>query len=619
MEVLPYAGLHGVRECVATTDDSSRPAKQPRTDGPHAYPAERSAPKAAGTATRQNEPVVDLTALLAATEYTTMETICKLLDSGPRTNKKSHHKEKKVDEADPDMMHVDMTEGTDGGTGIPPPVSSEDLQPVYLASLRPDASCEDCGRVFTVEDTVFRQIGATFTTCCDTCHQKRFSAAQHVAGKCILAYTRTGITCVDAPITIRPHKCHNCGAIVAPDAELKPAKVRAKVMHLLPFYREEVVTLQTTECDCGQSVAMPLERLSNKGLAFVSGNLHSQYPLYVDVDDAMKTLWFVGVVDMAHLHEQRMHTTPAMKAWLEALVETSWQFGYTSAKVPPDARISDLMMAMLAFGQQKYALRAASMPEKVAPCILCTKISVMGADGQVTETGGGCRGQLFDGGSFSQTKKSCKEEQHVFRKAITDAPQILVPHEDVNASIERSANFDPRTVQPAHTTAPAADLSRAEGCTGVQGTHAKEGQGDVANDVDREETEPGCSREDRNMRADNKPDLSRAHNGNKITMVSLCVHLFVFGMISYWGSECHAVVDALLIYMLNQGKLHPRSVNSDLWSEMKNVPYMVLFYDLACRAGLNFPKRYKHLTGKDLPFFPNTHTHTHPAHTHTSH
>ena len=102
----------------------------------------------------------------------------------------------------------------------------------------------------------------------------------------------------------------------------------------------------------------------------MSGNLHSQYPLYVDVDDAMKTLWFVGVVDVAHLHEQRMHTTPAMKAWLEALVETSWQFGYTSAKVPPDARISDLMMAMLAFGQQKYALRAASMPEKVAPGFL---------------------------------------------------------------------------------------------------------------------------------------------------------------------------------------------------------------------------------------------------------
>ena len=89
MEVLPYAGLHGVRECVATTDDSSRPAKQPRTDGPHAYPAGRSTPKAAGTAKRQNEPVVDLTALLAATDDTTMETICELLNSGqpPRTNK----------------------------------------------------------------------------------------------------------------------------------------------------------------------------------------------------------------------------------------------------------------------------------------------------------------------------------------------------------------------------------------------------------------------------------------------------------------------------------------------------------------------------------------------------
>ena len=193
MEVLPYAGLHGVRECVATTDDSSRPAKQPRTDGPHAYPAGRSTPKAAGTAKRQNEPVVDLTALLAATDDTTMETICELLNSGqpPRTNKKSHHKEKKVDEADPDMMDDDMTEGTDGGTGISPPVSSAHLRPVYLASLRPDASCEDCGRFFTVADTVYRQIGATFTTCCDTCHQKRFAAAQHVAGNCILAYMST--------------------------------------------------------------------------------------------------------------------------------------------------------------------------------------------------------------------------------------------------------------------------------------------------------------------------------------------------------------------------------------------------------------------------------------------
>ena len=607
MQVLPYAGLHGERERAATTDDEERPPKQPRTDkhGEHAYPTDRSKPassardQSAGTSSsKQNQPVGDLSDLLKATDETTLTTIIELLDAGKAVPKKSHHSQQKAGK-DVTMTDADGTDG--GGNEKPPPISSADLKPLFLAPFRPSASCDVCGKEFTVDDTVYRQIGVTCTTCCDTCQQNRVAA-----GDCTLAYKKSGTSCVDAPITVRPHKCHNCEALVAPTAELVPAGACVKVMSLMPFYREEDVHLLTTKCACGENVATSLEQLANKGLWYVSGHLHSALSLHLEVAEAAKIVWCVPILHLAYLHDQRMRTMPAMKEFIAAIIETASLFGWTRSKVPPDARISDLLAAMLAFGQQKYAFQAASLPEHVAPCLLCTKISIEGDDGKVTVTGGGCRAQLLDGGSFGQTKKEwCKEDEHPFATAITDAPQILVPHQMVKDSIDKSATYDPKSVQPVHATAPAVDLHRAEGCScTTDNLQAGQGQADAghAAHIEPEGDEPGCSREDRNMRADNKPNARNAGNGNKVTIVSLCAHLFVFGMISYWGNECHAVVDALLIYMLAQGKFQPRAVNSNLWAEMANEPYMVLFYDLACRAGVNFSQRYKYLTGKDLPF-----------------
>jgi hypothetical protein len=76
-----------------------------------------------------------------------------------------------------------------------------------------------------------------------------------------------------------------------------------------------------------------------------------------------------------HWHEERMHTKPALKRWFLAAVQTASQLGWTTAKEPPDARISDLTVVMLAFGQQTYTFQATSLPRKAATLQdLCTQV-----------------------------------------------------------------------------------------------------------------------------------------------------------------------------------------------------------------------------------------------------
>jgi hypothetical protein len=140
--------------------------------------------------------VGDLSNLLKATDETTLTTIIELLDAGQAVPKKCHHSQQKAGKADVAMTDADGTDG--GGNEKPPPISSADLKPLFLAPFCPSASCDFCGKEFTVDDTVYRQIGVTCTTCCDTCQQNRVAA-----GDCTLAYKKSGTSCVDAPITVK--------------------------------------------------------------------------------------------------------------------------------------------------------------------------------------------------------------------------------------------------------------------------------------------------------------------------------------------------------------------------------------------------------------------------------
>ena len=69
---------------------------------------------------------------------------------------------------------------------------------------------------------------------------------------------------------------------------------------------------------------------------------------------------------------------------------------------------------------------------------------------------------------------------------------------------------------------------------------------------------------------------------------------------SYGGNECHALVDALIRGMVEKKRLHPRKVDSPLWGNFRNVLHMVIFYDLACRAGKWF------VPPTDHRFVPNS-------------
>jgi hypothetical protein len=47
--------------------------------------------------------------------------------------------------------------------------------------------------------------------------------------------------------------------------------------------------------------------------------------------------------------------------------------------------------------------------------------------------------------------------------------------------------------------------------------------------------------------------------------------------------------------MVEKKRLHPRKVDSTLWGNLRNVLHMVIFYDLACRAGKWFvPPTHHH-------------------------
>ncbi len=173
--------------------------------------------------------MADLTELDIATDATISTKICELLEAAQPVPKKSHHSQKTTDEADVKMTDPESTDGCGDDESIS---IAAGLQPMYLAMFGPGASCDDCGRVFNVEETVFRKIGVTFTTCCDMCHQPRV-----VAGDCILAHKEAPIT------TIRPHRDTRGGS------RDEAARVRVRVMSCLQFYHEEQeFRLLTRDC-----------------------------------------------------------------------------------------------------------------------------------------------------------------------------------------------------------------------------------------------------------------------------------------------------------------------------------------------------------------------------------
>ncbi len=90
---------------------------------------------------------------------------------------------------------------------------------------------------------------------------------------------------------------------------------------------------------------MPLEVLANMGLAYMSAICFRSFRA-MSTSTKLRRWWGVAVVHLARLHGQRMHTKPAMKRWFVAADETASQFGWTTAKVPPDARISDWMVVV---------------------------------------------------------------------------------------------------------------------------------------------------------------------------------------------------------------------------------------------------------------------------------
>lgn len=202
---------------------------------------------------------------------------------------------------------------------------------------------------------------------------------------------------------------------------------------------------------------------------------------------------------------------------------------------------------------------------EVGPCLACGKQ---------------CHGIAVDGGYFGhQPADKRNHTSAVYDHLVQERPQILLSNEDVATSIARSAQWNGAT-QPVHSSTPFAGLAQTDGCEQPSASATESPP-----PVHTHDAEQGCPTDARQMRADGKVDARGAGKNNKITMLATCMHMIIFGMISYGGNECHALVDALIRGMVEKKRLHPRKVDSTLGGNLRNVLHMVIFYDLACRAG----------------------------------
>ena len=337
---------------------------------------------------------------------------------------------------------------------------------------------------------------------------------------------------------------------------------------MLPFLRQQEVEVHSCTCsniDCKNTVVATLKDAGGLGLLWFAGSLDKQDPLMLDLNSGKKQ-WFVSMPDVAHLNEVRMLTKCALKKWVEACYETAVHFGWSAAEMLSDETISHLLMALLVYGKLKIDVRQEFALPDVGPCLAC---------------GSQCHSFAVDGGYFGhQPAEKRNHSSTVFDKLVHERTQILLSNEDVASSVAKSAERTGAT-QPAHSSTPFAGLAQTDGCD-QSSASATQSSPPLHTHVDADE---GCPTDTRKMRADGKVDARGAGKNNKITMLATCMHMIIFGMISYGGNECHALVDALIRGMVEKKRLHPRKVDSPLWGSFKNVLHMVIFYDLACRAG----------------------------------
>ena len=460
------------------------------------------------------------------------------------------------------------------------PLTLDAMKKAYLRSMGPSSKCHECGCVIT--DEAMRNVGTLpMTTRCLDCHKKQ----GNVAAATTICYSKTApspVTWAKAEsIELKPTMC-KCGTPVAHDAQMTTTSATCTVVCMLPFLRQQDVKVLSCTCsNCKETVLATLEDAGGAGLLWFAGKLDAQDPLMLDLTSGKKQ-WFVSMPDVAHLNEVRMLTKCALKKWVEACYETAVHFGWSAAEMLSDETISHLMMALLVYGKLKIDVRQEFALPEVGPCLAC---------------GNQCHGMALDGGYFGhQPAEKRNHSSTVFDKLVHERTQILLSNEDVASSVAKSAEWKGAT-QPVHSSTPFAGLAQTDACEQASAPSATQSQPPVHTHVDAEQ---GCPKDARQMRADGKFDARGAGKNNKITMLATCMHMIIFGMISYGGNECHALVDALIRGMVEKKRLHPRKVDSPLWGNFRNVLHMVIFYDLACRAGKWF------VPPTDHRFVPNS-------------
>jgi len=521
------------------------------------------------TRTKVDDPSELLRKLQQSEEVSNNEVI-ELLKAQQSKQPGPSHKKKEKESGEEDSEMADDSGGANEG-GEPRARAATRLRldamlQVFTRSMGPSSKCHECGCVIT--DEAMRNVGTLpMTTRCLDCHKKQ----GNVAAATTICYSKTAASPVTwvkgKPIELKPTMC-KCGTSVAHDAQMTTTPATCTVVHMLPFLRQQEVEVHSCTCsniDCKNTVVATLKDAGGLGLLWFAGSLDKQNPLILDLNSGKKQ-WFVSMHDVAHLNEVRMLTKCALKKWVEACYETAVHFGWSDAEMLSDETISNLLMALLVYGKLKIDVRQEFALPDVGPCLAC---------------GSQCHSVAFDGGYFAnQPAEKRNHSCGVYDDMVCERPQILLSNEEVESSVAKSAERTGAT-QPAHSSTPFAGLAQTDGC---EQSSASETQSSppLHTHVDADQ---GCPTDTRKMRADGKVDARGAGKNNKITMLATCMHMIIFGMISYGGNECHALVDALIRGMVEKKRLHPRNVDSPLWGSLKNVLHMVIFYDLACRAG----------------------------------
>ena len=581
MRIVPYGyGAHPKR--------AKRAKRAAEVGETHKYPTDRKVAVASNENNKKTRTKVDdhseLLNKLQHSEDVSNRDIMDLLKAQQSKPPGPSHKKKEKESGEEDSEMADDSGGAnEGGESRAQedaaPLTLDTMLKVFMCSMGPSSNCDECGCVIT--DEAMRNVGTLpMTTRCLDCHKKQ----GNVAAATTICYSKTApspVTWAKAEsIELKPTMC-KCGTPVAHDAQMTTTSATCTVVCMLPFLRQQDVKVLSCTCsNCKETVLATLEDAGGAGLLWFAGKVDAQDPLMLDLTSG-KTQWFVSMPDVAHLNEVRMLTKCALKKWVEACYETAVHFGWSAAEMLSDETISHLLMALLVYGKLKIDVRQEFALPDVGPCLAC---------------GSQCHSFAVDGGYFAhQPAEKRNHSSTPFDDMVRERPQILLSNDEVESSVAKSAERTGAT-QPAHSSTPFAGLAQTDGCD-QSSASATQSSPPLHTHVDADE---GCPTDTRKMRADGKVDARGAGKNNKITMLATCMHMIIFGMISYGGNECHALVDALIRGMVEKKRLHPRKVDSPLWGNFRNVLHMVIFYDLACRAGKWF------VPPTDHRFVPNS-------------